>query len=204
MSLDRGKRSYFDQLAPRWDGMPWPPEIADRAAEFCRRACPPRPGRVLDAGSGTGLLGPHVLRIQDARAILVELDFAPAMLAEARRKIADDRAVPVCADAVALPFPDSAFDAVLCFGILPHLGDPWEAAAELWRVVAPAGVIAVGHLVGSRELNERHRSIGGPVAGDTLLPASQLAALFEEFGARVAAAQDTPHGYFVVARRDQE
>jgi demethylmenaquinone methyltransferase/2-methoxy-6-polyprenyl-1,4-benzoquinol methylase len=201
MSLDRKKRIYFDELAPRWDQMPWPPDTVERVAWFCQRACPVDTGRVLDVGCGTGLLGKHVLATQDAGSTLVELDFAPSMLAEARRKIGDDRAVAVCADAVRLPFRASQFEAVLCFGILPHLGDPGVAVAELWRVVRPGGVLAVGHLLGSKQLNEKHRSIGGPVSDDMLVPAAQLATLLAELGATVVTADDRPDGYFVKASR---
>ena len=194
------KRQYFDDLAPWWDSMPWPANAAESAADFCRRSCPPGARRILDVGCGTGLLAPHLLPGDDP-LLVVELDFAPAMLVEVCRKVPDPRLAPVCADALLAPFGDSVFDAVLCFGILPHLGEPKHAVERLWRMVRPGGAIAVGHFLGSAALNERHRGIGGPVANDQLPPAPDLVRLFDGLGSAATVAQDDAGGYYVRAEK---
>ncbi len=195
------KRIYFNELAPRWDSMPWPPDADERAADFCRRAWPREAGWLLDVGCGTGLLAPHVLRAGDGDTRLIELDFAPAMVTEARRKNPDERLLPVCADALRMPFPPESFGAVLCFGILPHLGEPGKALRALWEMVCPGGLIAVGHFLGSAQLNERHRSIGGPVGEDLLLAAAELGELLRSLGATVTDAVDLPERYLVRAEK---
>jgi len=196
------KRTYFNELATRWDSLPGPPDAQRRAAEFCRLACPSGAARVLDVGSGTGLLVPHLLGRIPADGTIVALDFAIEMLREGRRKHADPRLSCVCADARGLPFPEGAFDAVLCFGVLPHLGGPDAALPELWRVLRPGGVLAVGHLMGSAELNALHRSLGEPVAGDTLIPAALLADMLHKLGAGGVRGDETPEKYFVRAEKD--
>jgi SAM-dependent methyltransferase len=47
------------------------------------------------------------------------------------------------ADAHALPFADASFTAVVANFLLPHLGDHHTAAAEMTRVLAPGGWLAV-------------------------------------------------------------
>ena len=74
---------------------------------------------------------------------VVEVDFAVEMLRENARKFADRRVSRVCADALRLPAASGAFDLVLCFGILPHLGD---GAGRAGRV--PAGAEARRGAVG--------------------------------------------------------
>jgi SAM-dependent methyltransferase len=191
------RRVYFNDLAPQWDRMPRPEDAEARVAAFCRRACPPGARLVLDAGCGTGILiGPLVERLGPG-ARIVALDFAPAMLLEVGRKFPESRILRVCADARALPFPGGLFDAVLCFGLLPHLGEVRRALAALWPALRPGGVLAIGHLIGSRELNERHRSFGGPVGEDFLPEASEVGAILRELGAAAVEAEDGPGGYFV-------
>jgi SAM-dependent methyltransferase len=54
-------------------------------------------------------------------------------------------AVPVTtvADALDLPFPDGHFDRVIAAEILEHLPDDRRAMAEIVRVTAPGGLVAV-------------------------------------------------------------
>jgi len=47
------------------------------------------------------------------------------------------------ADAERLPFADASFDRVLCSEVLEHVPAPERAAAELARVLKPAGLLAV-------------------------------------------------------------
>ena len=96
----------------------------------------------LDAGCGTGFLtfelaarGHHVTGV----------DFAPAMLAEARRKAAEG-GISIRleeADAEQLPFTPGSFDLVISRHLLWTLPHP-EAAVDEWiRVLRPGGRLVV-------------------------------------------------------------
>src|SRR5215468_10184155 len=96
----------------------------------------------LDAGCGTGFLAFEL----EARGHRVTgVDFAPAMIAEARRKAAE-RGVAVRfeeADAEQLPFPAARFDLVVSRHLLWTLPHP-EAAIDEWiRVLRPGGRLVV-------------------------------------------------------------
>jgi len=54
----------------------------------------------------------------------------------------DPRAT-VCADLTDLPFPDAAFDLVLCSHVLEHVPDDRAAMGELARVLRPGGLAVV-------------------------------------------------------------
>ena len=195
------KRHYFNELAPRWDGVPSPSDAADKVRHFVDRVARLGARRVLDVGGGTGILLPALLERSDPGAQLVELDLAESMLAESARKFLDSRVLRVCADARHLPLAPESFDLVLCFGVLPHLGDPTDALREFFQVLHVGGTLAVGHLMGSRELNAFHQSLGQPVAGDVLPPAETLADVFHCLGATEGVAEESPDWYFVRAEK---
>lgn len=44
-------------------------------------------------------------------------------------------------DIEAIPFPDNSMDAVICIEVLEHVANPFQAAAELYRVLKPGGVL---------------------------------------------------------------
>jgi ubiquinone/menaquinone biosynthesis C-methylase UbiE len=91
--------------------------------------------RLLDLGCGTGH---HLLWARGRGYTASGTDGSEAMLAEARRlnPSADLRQAP--ADAV--PFPDAAFDAVLCIEVLRYLPDIEPCVREMARVLRPGGV----------------------------------------------------------------
>src|SRR5262249_33193449 len=47
------------------------------------------------------------------------------------------------ADCYALPFADNAFDRIFSNALLEHLSDPVRALQEMYRVLAPGGVIGI-------------------------------------------------------------
>lgn len=133
----------FSEIAPRYDllnrllsfgaDLRWRRRAVDLALEKA-------PRRILDLATGTGDLA-LMLKERAPEAEVVGADFAPPMLAIARRK-AEARGVRVRfleADALALPFPDGAFDAVtIAFGFR-NFADYEKALRELYRVLAPGG-----------------------------------------------------------------
>jgi ubiquinone/menaquinone biosynthesis C-methylase UbiE len=96
----------------------------------------------LDAGCGTGFLS-FELAARGHR--VTGVDFAPAMLAQARRKAAE-RTVSIHfeeADAEHLPFPPGSFDLAISRHVLWTLPHP-EAAIDEWiRVLRPGGRLVV-------------------------------------------------------------
>lgn len=96
----------------------------------------------LDIGCGTGFLS---LELAERSHRVTGVDFAPAMLAEARRKAAE-RGFAIRfdeADAEQLPFVAGSFDLAVCRHLLWTLPHP-EAALDEWiRVLRPGGRLAV-------------------------------------------------------------
>jgi demethylmenaquinone methyltransferase/2-methoxy-6-polyprenyl-1,4-benzoquinol methylase len=106
------------------------------------RAVAPQPGeRVLDLAAGTGASSVALAR---SGAEVVAADFSPGMIAEgARRHGGIPNLSFVEADAMALPFDDSSFDAVtISFG-LRNVAEPKVALAELLRVTKPGGRLVI-------------------------------------------------------------
>lgn len=193
----KDKRDHFNKLAATWDSLPGPPDAGEKASRFVERALHGRSGRILDVGCGTGILLPSLLARGTPAPSVIELDDALEMLRQNHRKFDGPIACRVCANALALPFRDGCFDAVLCFGVLPHLGGFRGALERLLRHVRSGGVIAVGHLMDSSTLNTFHAGLAGPVNRDTLPPAATLAEALRKLGARTACAEESPGWYFV-------
>lgn len=109
-----------------------------------------RPGmRVLDCGCGPGSISVGL-----AKAVhpgeLVGVDIEPGQTELASRHAAAAGATNVRfepADAASLPFPDGSFEAIHAHALLMHVPDPLAALREMWRVLAPGGVIGVSDTI---------------------------------------------------------
>lgn len=111
----------------------------------CARVAPGE--RVLDVGCGTGTLALAAMRRVGANGAVHGVDAAAEMVARARQKAARAglAAVFAVAPAQALPFPDGAFDVVLCSLVMHHLPAVGRrpAIAEMRRVLRPGGRLLV-------------------------------------------------------------
>ena len=120
-------RRQFERLAPVWDAMRQEDTFAPYEAALARIPGPVR--RALDVGTGTGG-GARVLAERIPSAEVVGVDVAPAMLAEARRRVPGVSFVE--GDAADLPFADDSFDLVANANMIPFLD-------EVARVLRPEG-----------------------------------------------------------------
>jgi ubiquinone/menaquinone biosynthesis C-methylase UbiE len=107
-------------------------------------------GRILEVGVGTG----RNLPAYPAGAQVVAVDLSEAMLTRAQGRV---RALQnyfafVQADALALPFPDSSFDAYLSTFLYCVLPDELQAAAlsEMGRILRPGGKFRLLEIVYSQ------------------------------------------------------
>jgi ubiquinone/menaquinone biosynthesis C-methylase UbiE len=102
-------------------------------------------GRVLEVGIGTGRNLPHY----PADVAVTGIELSPAMLAIAERRAAGlGRAADLhTGDAQALPFPDQAFDTVVCALSLCTIPDPAAAIGQMRRVLVPGGrLLLIDHI----------------------------------------------------------
>lgn len=128
--------------------------------------------KVLEVGCGTGVLAREALtRVgQDGR--VVGLDLNEGMLAVAART--EPQVEWRQGNATSLPFDDMSFDAVVSQFALMYFPDRVAALREMWRVLAPAGRLAVAawasidHARGYRTLVEITVGQCGREAADVL------------------------------------
>lgn len=165
-------RRAFDRAAASYDGAADVQRIAcDRLKHFAAAHAPATPAQiVLDAGCGTGY-GLRGLAELCPSALLVALDFAPAMLREARETRGDAGEIHctlLCGDLEALPFAAGSLDAVWSSLALQWC-EPRLVFAELARALRGGGVGWIATL-GPRTLWELRAAFAEVDEAEHVLP----------------------------------
>jgi len=96
--------------------------------------------RWLDVGCGNGAFTEMVVQ-QCAPASVDGIDPSEAQLVYARTRPASRAAHFHQGDAMALPFPDDAFDVAVMPLVIFFVPDPAKGVAEMARVVCPRGIV---------------------------------------------------------------
>jgi arsenite methyltransferase len=140
--------SVFDQDASRKLEATYqtPDVIAQRAATLHVLALQAGE-RVVDVGSGPGLLAAEMATQVGSDGRVIGLDLSDSMLALSRQRSAD-LGVSSClsflkADAVRLPFADNMFDAAVSTQVFEYVPDVPAALGELHRVLRPGGRVLI-------------------------------------------------------------
>ena len=112
------------------------------------RFCRIRPGwRVLEVGTGTGVLARDVAAMVGRRGRVVGVDPSRILIAAARclaREHGLDGRIDFRAgDGARLRFPADQFDCAVAVTVLLHVPDPDAIVSELVRVTRPGGVVGL-------------------------------------------------------------
>jgi ubiquinone/menaquinone biosynthesis C-methylase UbiE len=133
---------FYRDAAHRYDS--WAGGANVRAAERLAAFADVQPReRVIDVGCGTGLIS-RSLGIGGSTLDHMAVDLSPDMITFAREQASGARGVHYSVmDAHDLVFNDDMFDMAFLGQSLGFLEDPWQAFAEIRRVLRPNGRIAV-------------------------------------------------------------
>lgn len=136
-------KAFAGSIPELYDRYLVPLLFQDCAEDIAGRIAKSNPAHVLEIAAGTGVVTRALAPRLATTARLVVTDLNQPMLDRAKvRQSADPRCEWQQADALALPFPDQTFDAVLCqFGVM-FFPDKPAGYREAQRVLKPGGRFA--------------------------------------------------------------
>jgi ubiquinone/menaquinone biosynthesis C-methylase UbiE len=194
------RRGFFDRSAAGWDRHA-PDDLHRRLRRVIVEAQLRAGDRVLDVGTGTGVLVPLIAAAVGGEGRVLAFDISLPMLLEARRGIPAEQVLLVQADVHHLPVLPGSFDRVVCNAALPHFGDRRAALRELIGSLRADGLIIISHPIGREAVNARHRESGGPVAEDRVPPAKEMEALLRDVGLAEVVVIDEAEFYLARGRK---
>lgn len=147
-SAAQAVRQMFDEIAPRYDFLNHTLSMNvdrlwwRRTARIFSHILSREDARVLDLCAGTGDMS-VALRAAGPRPQIYALDFSHQMLQHGLDKFAKQKIMPVEADALHLPLPDSGMDLVVSAFGFRNLANYDAGLREIFRVLKPQGEVGI-------------------------------------------------------------
>ncbi len=97
---------------------------------------------VLEAGCGAGRFTELLVA---SGAYTHSFDLSAAVEANKENTGVKENLQLAQASIYGIPYPDDAFDVVICLGVIQHTPSPEKTIAHLWKKVKPGGLLVIDH-----------------------------------------------------------
>jgi ubiquinone/menaquinone biosynthesis C-methylase UbiE len=197
----KNRQKFFNEAAATWDNNFQTKEL-ESFLEKTVAICNIVPGsRILDAGAGTGILIPFLLKAVGARGHVTAIDYAEKMIDKCSSKYGHFRNVSIELQQIEkMDFAPEYFDAVVCFGSFPHLDNKVEAVNRFERVLRPGGRLIIAHALSSAQI-KAHHSKTAAIAKDILPEETKMRRLLEDAGFTKVSIVDKPGCYLCISEK---
>jgi demethylmenaquinone methyltransferase/2-methoxy-6-polyprenyl-1,4-benzoquinol methylase len=189
-------QEFFNEIAYSWDNR----FCNEKLFTFLEEAVPKfglsKGNRVLDVGTGTGVLIPFLLDSVGPSGHITAIDFAEKMIEICKAKYANYPNVNCALQSIErLDFPAESFDIVTCFGLFPHIENKKEALDRINQVLKPSGRLIIAHALSSSEISAHHHNTSPIVAHDVLPDSQNMRRLLKQSGFINILVQDRTGSY---------
>ena len=177
------RQSFFNEIAETWDKRFQTWELTN----FLKRLLPTfglmEGQKIMDAGTGTGILIPFLLHAVGPTGHITAIDYADKMIEVCRSKYGNRSNVSLAVQKVEqINYSSESFDVVTCFGLFPHLENRQEALRQMNRVLKRGGRLIIAHALSSTEIKAHHHNASAVVAKDALPSRSKMRRLLKQAG----------------------
>jgi ubiquinone/menaquinone biosynthesis C-methylase UbiE len=205
--MSRDKRTHLEYQRQFFDSncdffrQPIPAEVEERTRLIVNSAGLQPDSKVLDVGTGMGVLVKHFLECGVEENAITGCDLSEKMLEEARKRFPDVAFVQ--GDFVDLDMPAASFDAVFfnaCFGNIIDQDRALAVCADLLRA---GGKIVISQPLGNNFMRQLQQQY--PELVVTLMPSeTQLKAWCEKFHLDLVLVRDEPDFYLSVLAQKEK
>ena len=196
------EKEFFNQIAPDWDNRYKPDAIKIRflLSKLKIKRC----DRILDIGTGTGVLIPFI-REKSICSHITGVDFSENMLNIAQQKFQGKRNLSFQLLDIEKDNIPEKFHHIILFSIFPHLQKKTETIKKLMEQnLFPGGNILIAHTQSRYHLNLIHSQKDIDMPNSHLIAAKKQAELFRDASLNVVEADENDQYYYLLLQKQKK
>ena len=196
------RKEYFDKAANSWDERFHTPAFSSFLEMLVPQFVLDVGQKVLDVGTGTGVLIPYLIRAVGPTGSVTAVDYSEKMAQVCKTKYSHFKNVNVkLGDIEEDALPTESFDAVICFGVFPHLDNKENALRNISNILKAGGKLVIAHALSSEEIKTHHNNASSTVVHDMLPEETEMIQLLEQTGFTKISIKDEPGCYLCIAHK---
>ena len=193
------RKAFFNKAADTWDERFCTPSLSSFLEKLVPQFGLEAGQTVLDVGTGTGVLIPYLIKEVGAGGSVTAIDYSENMIEICKTKHGHLENVAVEVKNIEEDaFPPESFDAVVCFGVFPHLENKEKVLQNINRMLKPAGILIIAHALSSEEIKVHHKNASCVVCHDVL---PEMKPLLEKTGFSGISIKDEPGCYLCIVHK---
>ncbi|QUH29797.1 class I SAM-dependent methyltransferase [Vallitalea guaymasensis] len=193
------KKDFFNSVADSWDEMC---NHDMKKVEYILDLVDIQAGsRILDVGTGTGILIPSLYKRVTGSGKIKAVDMAEKMIEVARKKNSYENVVFECNDILKKENDEEYYDYIICYSMFPHFHCKEEAVEKLSRKLKSGGKLTICHSQSREAINKLHKRVDDTVKEDNLPEMEKLEQYFSESGLEVVEQVDNEDMFVVIGSR---
>ena len=190
--VNKLQQRYFNENVDLFEP-PLPKGVPERLKATIKASRLRRGERVLDVGTGTGILIPYILKYRPSEIHVCDL--SANMLRRVKSKF--HQVTTHLCDIRDLLLPDDSLDAVFINACFSNIMDKSKSLNNLYRLLCPKGRLVISHPLGRDFIIELKKHT--PFHLDLLPDDASARALFGRHGFEIVNFRDEPLYYLLVA-----
>ncbi|MDW7661640.1 MAG: class I SAM-dependent methyltransferase [Bacillota bacterium] len=196
MSSDR---EYFNARAQDWDNTVVHDE--SKVEHIVNLLQVRASDHILDVGTGTGVLIPHLLKYLDDHGHITAVDVSEKMLEVAESKYSGKNITYRLGDVLEMPM-DEKFDVIICFSVFPHFKEnKLKAIGTLSQLLNDGGKLCIAHAQSREAINNLHLKAGDVVKDDRLPKMDILEKSFVDQGLIPECVIDNENHFIILGKK---
>ncbi|EJO5348365.1 class I SAM-dependent methyltransferase [Clostridium botulinum] len=193
-------KDFFNNLADKWDDMCC--HSKEKIEYILSKADLKQGDRVLDIGSGTGVLIPYLENIICNNGHITAVDIAENMLKVSKQKNTYPNLELIVKDFLEYK-SEKAFNCITAYSCYPHFKDKDKLAAKAYELLNEGGKLVIAHSESKDKINSRHKDIDNKIKSHILPEVKYTAELMENHKFKTIYTEDNEEYYIYIGERNK-